>query len=162
MLFQCSPLFIKPTLKAERNHDKHHSAQTVLRKPLLHCSGSAGYPGRRPQIRLWLVCDRLLHNPVENAVRVEGGIILLEGNYLLLDEDGWHDLADFADYIISITADEAFLRARLIVRKMKTGVDTVRFVYFSQMPNVRICLTKSRTADLQLIADKDGEYHLSG
>ncbi len=108
-----------------------------------------------------MACDRLLHNPVENAIRVEGGIILLEGNYLLLDEDGWRDPADFADYIIFITADEAFLRARLIVRKMKTGVDTVRFVDFSNMPNVRICLTKSRPADHQLIVDKDGEYHLS-
>ena len=111
-----------------------------------------------------MACDRPLHNPVENAVRVEGGIILLEGNYLLLDEDGWRDPADFADYIISITADEAFLRARLIVRKMKTGVDenaTVRFVDFSNMPNMRICLTKSRPADLQFIVDKDGEYHLS-
>ena len=52
ILFQCSPLFIKPTLKGERNHDKPYSAQTVLRKSLLHCSGSAEYPERRPQIRL--------------------------------------------------------------------------------------------------------------
>ena len=35
----------------------------------------------------WPVYDRMLHNPVEDAVRVDGYIVLLEGNYLLLDED---------------------------------------------------------------------------
>ena len=36
----------------------------------------------------WPVYDRLLHNPVENAVTVDADIVLLEGNYLLLDESG--------------------------------------------------------------------------
>ncbi len=41
--------------------------------------------------------DRLLHNPVEDAINIDGDIIILEGNYLLLDEEGWRDVADFAD-----------------------------------------------------------------
>lgn len=109
----------------------------------------------------WPVYDRLLHNPVEDALRVDGDIILLEGNYLLLDDDGWRRLADYADYTISIAADEAFLRTRLIDRKMKTGVDettAVRFVDFSDMPNARICLTRTKPADLQLVIDAGGEY----
>ena len=32
----------------------------------------------------WPVYDRMLHNPVEDAVQVDGSIVLLEGNYLLL------------------------------------------------------------------------------
>ena len=111
----------------------------------------------------WPVYDRLLHNPVEDALRVDSRIILLEGNYLLLDEDGWRDLAAYADYTVSIVADEAFLRARLIGRKMKTGVDetsAVRFVDFSDMPNARICLEKTKPADLQLLIDPDGEYRI--
>ena len=36
----------------------------------------------------WPAYDRLLHNPVEDAVTVDGNIVLLEGNYLLLEEDG--------------------------------------------------------------------------
>ena len=109
----------------------------------------------------WPVYDRLLHNPVENAICVDGNIILLEGNYLLLDEDGWRDLAAYADYTISIVADEAFLRTRLIDRKMKTGVDetaAVRFVDFSDMPNARVCLAKTKPANLQLRIDANGEY----
>jgi hypothetical protein len=111
----------------------------------------------------WPVYDRLLHNPVEDALRVDGNIVLLEGNYLLLDEDGWRDLAAYADYTISIAADETFLRSRLIDRKIKTGVDkdaAVRFVDFSDMPNARICLEKSKPADLQLAIHSDREYRI--
>ena len=64
----------------------------------------------------WPAYDRMLHNPVENAVRVDGDIVLLEGNDLLLDEEGWRDLAAFADDTVSVSAEEAFLRERLIVR----------------------------------------------
>ena len=111
----------------------------------------------------WPVYDRMLHNPVENAICVDGSIVLLEGNYLLLDEDGWRDLSGYADYTISVRADEAFLRERLINRKKKTGADeetAVRFVDSSDMPNARICLEKSKPADLRLVIDACGEYHI--
>lgn len=113
----------------------------------------------------WPVYDRTLHNPVEDALRVEGQIVLLEGNYLLLDADGWRELSRYADYTISITADEALLRARLIDRKIKTGVDAeraIRFVDFSDMPNVRLCLEKSLRADQALRIDEAGDYHMAG
>ena len=109
----------------------------------------------------WPVYDRLLHNPVEDAVRVDGDIVILEGNYLLLDMDGWRDLASCADYTISVRADEGMLRERLIGRRMKTGVsreESIRFVDFSDMPNVRLCLNSSLPADLQLEIDSRGEY----
>ena len=53
----------------------------------------------------WPIYDRLLHNPVENAVDIDGDVIIVEGNYLLLNIDGWRDLSMFADYTISIKAD---------------------------------------------------------
>lgn len=110
----------------------------------------------------WPVYDRMLHDPVEDAVLVDGDIVLLEGNYLLLDQDGWRDLAAYADYTISIRADEALLRARLIDRRIKTGVDeaaSTRFVDFSDMPNVRLCLEKTLRADCRLWIDDGGDYH---
>ena len=112
----------------------------------------------------WPVYDRLLHNPVENALRVDGRIVLLEGNYLLLDADGWRELSAFADYTVSVRAEETFLRERLIERKKKTGADgeaAVRFVDFSDMPNARICLEKTKPADLQLTVDAGGDYHVA-
>jgi len=111
----------------------------------------------------WPVYDRLLHNPVENAVRVDGEIVILEGNYLLLDVDGWRELRSFADYTVSVRAEEELLRERLISRRLKTGVgvdEAVRFVDFSDMPNVRLCLSCSVPADLQLAIDDRGEYWL--
>ena len=109
----------------------------------------------------WPVYDRLLHNPVEDAVRVDGDIVILEGNYLLLDMDGWRDLASCADYTISVRADAEMLRERLIDRRMKTGVardESIRFVDFSDMPNVKLCLNRSLPADLQLEIDRQGDY----
>ncbi len=111
----------------------------------------------------WPIYDRLLHNPVEDALQVTGDIVLLEGNYLLLDEDGWRDLSAYADFTVSVTAGESLLRNRLIDRKISTGVEreaAVRFVDFSDMPNVRLCLAKTMQADLQLMLDGEGEYHL--
>ena len=111
----------------------------------------------------WPVYNRMLHNPVENALQVNSDIVLLEGNYLTLDENGWRDLSSFADYTIFLSADEDMLRTRLIERKNKTGVDekaAVRFVDFSDMPNVRLCLEKSLPAMLPLRIDAEGDFHL--
>ena len=109
----------------------------------------------------WPVYDRLLHNPVEDAVLVDGEIVILEGNYLLLDLDGWRELKGFADYTVSVRAEETLLRERLISRRIKTGVaedEAARFVDYSDMPNVRLCLSRSVSADLQLEIDETGEY----
>ena len=109
----------------------------------------------------WPVYDRLLHNPVEDALTVDGEIVLLEGNYLLLDEEGWRDVAAYADYTVSVSAGEELLRNRLIDRKIHTGVAedaAVRFVDYSDMPNVRLCLAGSAPADLRLRLDDLGDY----
>ena len=111
----------------------------------------------------WPTYYRLLHNPVEDAIRIDGDIVLLEGNYLLLDEDGWRDLSALADYTIFVRADEAMLRDRLIDRRIKGGTarePAVRFVDFSDMPNVRLCLDKTMPADARLTIDADGDYHM--
>ena len=110
----------------------------------------------------WPAYDRLLHNPVEDAVTVDGNIVLLEGNYLLLEEDGWRELAACADYTVSISAGEELLRERLVDRKIHTGVAedaAIRFVDFSDMPNVRLCLEKSAPADLRLRLDENGDFY---
>ena len=109
----------------------------------------------------WPSYDRHLHNPVEDTYYVDADIVILEGNYLLLDEDGWRDLKSYADFTIKITADENFLRERLIDRKIKSGntkEKAVHFVDYSDMANVRICLKKSQQADMLLAVINDGNY----
>ncbi len=101
----------------------------------------------------WPHYNRQLHDPVDDAITIDADIVLIEGNYLLLDTDGWRDLSRYADYTIALTADADMLRERLIGRKMKTGMtreDAERFVAFSDMPNVRLCLDKTMKADLEL------------
>ena len=65
----------------------------------------------------WPIYDRRLHDPVDDAVTVDGKIVLIEGNYLLLDEPGWRDLRNYADYTVLIRADAELLRKRLVDRK---------------------------------------------
>ena len=111
----------------------------------------------------WPSYDRHLHNPVEDTYFVESDIVILEGNYLLLDEDGWRDLRKYADYTIRVMADEGFLRDRLIDRKIKSGNSeekAIHFVDYSDMANVRICLEKSLPADMMLKVKEDGYYSI--
>ncbi|MBE5859872.1 MAG: nucleoside/nucleotide kinase family protein [Butyrivibrio sp.] len=113
----------------------------------------------------WPSYDRHLHNPVEDAITVKRDIVLLEGNYLLLDEEGWRELKELSDYTIFISADEELLRERLIDRKIKSGNSRDKaehFVDYSDMANVRLCLKKSMKADLMLRVLEDEEYVLEG
>ena len=109
----------------------------------------------------WPVYNRLLHNPVEDAVFVDGDIIILEGNYLLLDVEGWRELSEFADYTISIKANPDMLKKRLIERKISTGSSrdkALHFVEFSDMANVMLCLDRTKTADLTLSLTEESGY----
>ena len=113
----------------------------------------------------WPEYNRLLHNPEEKGLRVCGDIILLEGNYLLLEEEGWKELRRFADLTIRIVADEQMLRERLVRRKMDSGAgraEAERFVEFSDLVNAREVLSHSAPADIELELLEDGSYRLAG
>lgn len=108
----------------------------------------------------WPVYDRTLHNPIDNAITITSDIVILEGNYLLLQERGWDELSSYADYTISIVADKNLLRDRLINRKAQSGNsinDATAFVDYSDMVNVETCLQKTKRADL-ILEVKGDEY----
>ncbi len=109
----------------------------------------------------WPTYDRHLHNPIEDAIKIMGDIVILEGNYLLLDENGWRKLCKMADYTIFLRADKDLLKERLVLRKEASGnsrADAEAFVDFSDMRNVRLCLEKSMKADLELELLEDGSF----
>lgn len=100
----------------------------------------------------WPSYNRMTHNPQEKAVTVTGDIVLLEGNYLLLEEEGWRDLRRFADVTVKMSADEELLRKRLIDRHYKSGKsleEAAAFVEFSDLANARVCLQRSGKADIE-------------
>lgn len=112
----------------------------------------------------WPEYDRMLHDPRDNATLVNGDIVLVEGNYLLLDSDGWRELRQYADYTVKISADETMLRPRLIQRHLDTGKSVeaaLAMVDGSDLPNARLCLAHTGTADLCLELKADGSYTVS-
>ena len=108
----------------------------------------------------WPEYDRNLHDPREDAVSVTADAVLIEGNWLLLDEEPWRTLAGRADYTVFVGADEADLRERLVARKAK-GVGRVEAeAHYDRAdgPNVRLVLAHSLPADLTLSMTADGDY----
>ena len=111
----------------------------------------------------WPRYDRTLHDPVEDGGQVSGDIVLLEGNYLLLDEPGWREVRKLADYAIGIEAEPAMLRARVIARHIaggKSPEEAARKADESDMVNVRACLERSLPADLRLRLRADGTFEV--
>ena len=109
----------------------------------------------------WPLYDRTIHDPVEDALLIQEDIVILEGNYLLLDEPGWRELHRLADYTVGILADEEDLRERLVQRKAASGIsreEAERFVEFSDLWNVREVMTHFLPADLTLRMRPDGTY----
>lgn len=109
----------------------------------------------------WPEYNRKLHNPVDGAVRIEGDIVLVEGNYLLLDEEGWRDMKDYADYTVRILVEEKDVRDRLIWRRTCNGVPQAEAEYLvdsNDIPNVRLCMEKSMDGDLTLRLTESGDY----
>ena len=105
----------------------------------------------------WPLYDRRIHNPVENAVEIKEQILILEGNWLLLDEAPWNALT--CDYSIFLRAGDERQLMRIVQRKMLGGFDeaTAReFVRSNDAPNIARCMDCSRRGDLNLQYAKDG------
>lgn len=115
----------------------------------------------------WPVYDRKLHDVARQGRRLTASLVLVEGNWLLLDEPGWSDLADLSDLTIFIEATPEQLRERLVERKVRGGLsrpDAEAFFLRSDGPNVRRVLDHSNRSrvDLLLRLNHDGTIHPEG
>ena len=107
----------------------------------------------------WPAYDRQLHDPVPDALPViTAGALILEGNYLLLDESGWRDLKPMADLTIFIECDEALGRERVLARATRGGrsyASAARHYECTDKPN-RIRIMQHRLeADIVLRIEAD-------
>lgn len=78
-------------------------------------------------------------------------ILIVEGNYLLLNEAPWPDLAPLFDLTIWIDVPEAELDRRLLARWAhygKTPDQARAWIDSNDMPNIRRVVAGSRPADL--------------
>lgn len=87
----------------------------------------------------WPQYDRQRHDPVEHAVVVTAPIVIVEGNWLLRDDDRWRALAEFCDFSLFIRAPAETLRARLIGRKLAGGLSLAEAETFMNAPTARMC-----------------------
>ncbi|HBM74827.1 MAG TPA: nucleoside/nucleotide kinase family protein [Clostridiaceae bacterium] len=107
----------------------------------------------------WPIYDRNIHDVVMDQILVEEQIVLVEGNWLLLDERGWRDLKQFCDYSIFISPYKKVLKDRLIHRKMKGGLnykEALNFYIRSDSKNIERVMEHRLKADLELIVLKTG------
>lgn len=112
----------------------------------------------------WPQYDRQKHDPVEDALHVTAPLVIVEGNWLLLDDEQWRTLAQFCDFSIFINASASALRERLVGRKLAGGLsqaDAEAFYERTDGPNVRRVLEQSRPANLTLMMTPNGEYCLA-
>lgn len=110
---------------------------------------------------LWPIYDRNLHDVVEDQIKVEKNIILIEGNWLLLKEEPWKTMQQYADYKILILAEEEMLKERLISRKEKGGLsreEAVAWYQNSDSKNVKRVLKDSLKGELLLKVEEDNDY----
>lgn len=85
------------------------------------------------------------------AIRPQDRIVLIEGNYLLLDEPRWVELATLFDFSIMLLPSEDVLEDRLMQRWLELGLEPAAAqakVEGNDLPNGRLVRDRSRKADL--------------
>ena len=113
----------------------------------------------------WPVYDRNLHDVSDVEIQVEAPIVLIEGNWMLLDEPGWRELRELCDFAVTLCPLMDSLKERLIGRKIRGGsAPEEAKAHFDRCdgPNIRRCLSRQLPADAMLQALSDGRisYHI--
>ena len=109
----------------------------------------------------WPVYDRRIHDVVEDALLVNGNILLVEGNWLLLNEPRWQNLHKLADYTLCIQVAPELLKNRLIQRKIQGGLseeESVRFYETSDRLNVERIAGHTVPANEEWQMLEDGDF----
>jgi pantothenate kinase len=109
-------------------------------------------PGRDLRYPLF---DRAADRTLPDAGRLRAGIevVVVEGNYLLLTEGDWAELAPFFDVTVMIAPPMPVLEARLVERWLGHGLpleEAGRRARGNDLANARRVLDGSRPADLLL------------
>ncbi|WP_029617854.1 nucleoside triphosphate hydrolase [Pseudorhizobium marinum] len=87
------------------------------------------------------------------AIDPQDRFVIVEGNYLLLDEPGWEKLAHLFDWTIMLLPPEEVLEERLMRRWLDLGLDADAArakVADNDLPNGRLVRMRSSPADVTL------------
>lgn len=97
--------------------------------------------------------DRELSRAGADIVGPEDHILIVEGNYLLLDEDPWRRLAPLFDLTVFLDVPEAELVRRLTARWQHHGRDdraAQDWIRTNDLPNALTVITRSLPAEIIL------------
>ncbi|MBQ6653954.1 MAG: nucleoside/nucleotide kinase family protein [Erysipelotrichaceae bacterium] len=105
---------------------------------------------------LWPVYSRQIHDPIDDVLPIEKDIVLLEGNYLLL-EGPWARLREFSSLNIMIRCEPEVVRERLINRKLK-AVDTLQQAveWYEKTDSVNVGVVLNESVDPDILINYDG------
>jgi pantothenate kinase len=96
--------------------------------------------------------DRTIEEPVPDAIEIGAdiGFVIVEGNYLLHDRDGWERVRPLLDRVIFLAPDDALRRARLVARHIafgKTPAEAEEWVARSDDANAALVSATAHRAD---------------
>lgn len=96
--------------------------------------------------------DRTIEEPVPEAIGIGADIrrVIVEGNYLLHDRDGWERVRPLLDRVVFLAPDDAVRRARLIARHVafgKTPEEAEDWVSRTDDPNAALVAATAPRAD---------------
>lgn len=86
-----------------------------------------------------------------SVVAPDTRFVLVEGNYLLLDDDPWRQLAPLFDFSVFLDVPRAEIERRLGERWRGYGrseADARQWIVDNDLPNVELVLSRRRLADL--------------
>lgn len=112
---------------------------------------------------VWPIYSRTIHDVIDDGPVVNSNIVLLEGNYLLLDFPPWNEIQKLADYSIFINSPIELLKEHIIARKISSGCnedEAISFYNHSDYPNIMTVLNHSKKADINLFVDTDMIYSI--
>lgn len=107
----------------------------------------------------WPAYSRRLHDVVPAAVDITGDILVVEGNYLLLDAPRWRELSHLADQTVFLSAPADMLEERLVGRKVAGGMSKTQaqtWYETSDGRNVELVLAAHVPADVELELEPSG------
>lgn len=110
---------------------------------------------------MWPIYDRTKHDVIDNQIKIKEDIVLVEGNWLLLDEHKWRDARQYADFTIFVEAHEADLKNRLVERKItggKSKEEAEEFYERSDKKNIVRVLKHRLYSNMTLQLTKNKDY----
>ncbi|MBJ7359645.1 nucleoside/nucleotide kinase family protein [Nocardioides sp.] len=95
--------------------------------------------------------DRTIEQPVAGSIPVPaGGLVVTEGNYLLVDEQRWREARAQLDEVWHVRVDEAVRLERLVARHVefgKTPAEALAWVERVDQPNAALVEAAAERAD---------------